>query len=377
MKITRVETIPIQVPIKPDLAIRAGRGGAHLKSPFLIVKIHTDKGITGLGEVSCTPRWSGEDSFTAGHFINKYFAPLLEDSNPCDIEMVMAKVGPAIAGNHFTKSAIEMALWDIRGKAEGLPVYELLGGAARETIPTKWSISGVEPDRAAGIATWAIEQGFSCMKVKVGIDPDGDVARVRAVRAAVGDKIKLGVDANGGWDIPTAVATIERLLEFQIYFAEQPVPQHNMHDLAEVRQRLREKNISLPIVADESVYTPHDAENLAREKACDVFSVYIGKAGGINPARSVASVAGKHRLGCTIGSNLEMGIGSAAMLHLACSTRDITAEAFPCDIIGPFFYEADLLRERLDLTPGAAKPPRKPGLGVELDDRLVAQFRVD
>src|SRR5204863_3994000 len=138
------------------------------------------------GEVSCTPRWSGEDGFTAAHFINRYFAPLLEGVDPLETEALTAKFSSAIAVNFFTKAAVEMALWDIRGKAEGKPVYELLGGAVRETIPTKWSISGLDPPRAAEIATWAVEQGFRAMKVKVGIDPDGDVARVRAVREAVG-----------------------------------------------------------------------------------------------------------------------------------------------------------------------------------------------
>src|SRR5262245_7457422 len=82
MKITRVETIPIRVPIKPALAIKSGRGGSHAVSPFLLVKIHTDEGLVGLGEVSCTPRWSGEDQVTAAHFINTYFAPLLIGENP-------------------------------------------------------------------------------------------------------------------------------------------------------------------------------------------------------------------------------------------------------------------------------------------------------
>src|SRR5262245_56311289 len=103
MKIARVQTIPIRVPINPALAIKAGRGGSHTTSPFLLVKIYTHDGLIGLGEVSCTPRWSGEDQFTAKHFIDEYFAPLLVDEDPTDIEKLNAKFAAPVAGNLFTK----------------------------------------------------------------------------------------------------------------------------------------------------------------------------------------------------------------------------------------------------------------------------------
>src|ERR1041384_7455548 len=180
LKITRIETIPISVPLKPEFAIRSGRGGAHTVSPFLLVRIHTDAGLTGIGEASCTPRWSGEDQITGAHLIRTYLEPLLIGEDPTQVEQLTQKFRLAFAGNFFTKSAVEMALWDIAGKAANKPVYELLGGKVREFVPTKWSVSGVEPDKAAEIAKWAVEQGFSAMKVKVGIEADGDVARVKA-----------------------------------------------------------------------------------------------------------------------------------------------------------------------------------------------------
>src|SRR5205823_10923144 len=126
------------------------------------------------------------------------------------------------------------------------PVYQLLGGKVREFVPTKWSVSGVEPGKAAEIAKWAIGEGFAAMKVKVGIDAEGDIARVKAVRDAIGPKIKLGVDANGGWTLEEAVKTIERLCELDIYFAEQPVAPEDVTLMAEVRKRIR-----VPVIADE------------------------------------------------------------------------------------------------------------------------------
>jgi muconate cycloisomerase len=374
MKITHIETIPVRVPIKAALAIRSGRGGSHTVSPFLLVRIHTDDGITGLGEASCTPRWSGEDQVTAAHFINTYFAPLLVGEAFDDVDRLYAKVNSTVAGNFFTKAAVEMALWDIAGKALNRPVCKLMSpSSALGSVPTKWSVSGVEPAKAADIARWAVGQGFTKMKVKVGIDPDGDVQRVKAVRDAVGDQVKLGVDANGGWPTPkVAIETIHRLYnECSIYFVEQPIPPGDHDALAEVR-----RNVPVPIIADESVYSLPDAKMLARAEAADVFSIYIGKAGGLGPAREIARFAHSAGIKCTIGSNLELGIGSAAMIHFALSEPAIDSDTYPCDIIGPLFYEDDILAEALPIAGGAACLHNRSGLGVALDEDKVAKYRV-
>jgi L-alanine-DL-glutamate epimerase-like enolase superfamily enzyme len=370
MKITNIETIPVQVPIHPERAIRSGRG-SHLVSPFLLVKVHTDEGITGLGEVSCTPGWSGEDSVTAAHFIRNFLGPLLIGENPLHIERLTQNMQKRIAHNVFTKAALEMALWDILGKTANLPIYQLLGGPVRDFVPTKFSITGVEPTQAAEIAVWAVEQGFRTMKVKVGTGPEKDIARVKAVRNAIGPSIRLGVDANGGWTPRAAVTTIRQLSEEGIYFAEQPVPALDMSWLADVRNQ-----VNLPIIADESVYSLQDAMALARVGAADVFSLYIGKGGGIGPARKAAAVAEAAGLTCTVGSNLELGVASAAMIHLAMATPGIGAEEYPCDILGPFFYEDMLLREPLPIQGGEARPLERPGLGVELDEEKVEHYRV-
>ena len=372
MKITRIETIPVRVPLKQQLANRSGKGNLqHTVSPFLLVKIHTDEPHIGLGEVSCTPRWSGEDQVTAAHFIQTYIAPLLIGEEATDINRLSLKIKTAIAGNPFTKAAVEMALWDLLGKSLNTPVYKLLGGAIREFVPTKWSVSGVEPAQAADIARWAVAQGFTCMKVKVGGEPAADLARVRAVREAVGSGVRLGVDANGGWPAFIAADMIDRLREFDIFFIEQPIAPGDDAALANLRQRAK-----APIIADESLYTPQDAIALARAGAADLFSVYIGKSGGIAAARQIAAIAESAGIGCTVGSNLEMGIGSAAMIHLAIATSGITPDFLPCDIIGPFFYEDDLLQQPLPIIGGAARAPDGPGLGVVLNDEKVERYRV-
>jgi muconate cycloisomerase len=276
----------------------------------------------------------------------------------------------ALFGNAFTKSGLEMALWDILGKQAGLPLYRLLGGPVREFVPTKFSVTGLEPSAAAEVAAWAVSQGFRTMKVKVGIDPDGDVARVAAVREAIGPEIRLGVDANGGWSPRVAIQTIRRLMAYAIYFAEQPVQPYDVSWLADVRA-----NVSVPVMADESVNTPQDALALVRARAADIFSVYVAKGGGLGPARKVAAVAEAAGLTCTVGSNLELGVASAAMIHLAMATPGIGAEEFPCDIIGPFYYDDDLLVEALPILGGVARPFERPGLGVELDEAKLAKYK--
>ena len=371
MKITRVETIPVKVPIRPRFLIR-GSLGMHTESPFLLLRVHTDSDLTGLGEVSCTPIWSGEDQVTAAHIIADFLAPAVMGEDPRDIERLTMKMRRAVAANPFTKSGMEMALWDILGKSAGLPVYRLLGGKVRDTVPIKMSVSGLEPAAAAKLAEWAMSQKLRALKVKVGIEPEEDIARVKAVRAAIGPAVRLGVDANGGWSPRVAIRTIRRLVdECGIYFAEQPVPPLDVQWMADVRH-----NVPVPVMADESCYTLQDAMALARAGAADILSVYVGKGGGIGPARKIAAVAEAAGLTCTVGSNLELGVASAAMAHLATATTGVGAEEYPCDILGPLAYEEDLLVEPLEVRDGAVRAPDRPGLGVELDEGRLARYRV-
>lgn len=371
MKIRSIETIPVKVPIRPEFMIR-GSLGEHLESPFVMLRVHTDEGITGLGEVSCTPIWSGEDAVTAVHIIQDFLEPAIAGEDPRDIELLTAKMRRAVAGNPFTKSGIELALWDILGKAAGLPVYRLLGGAIRQCVPIKMSVSGVDPKRASEIAAWAMAKGLKALKVKVGMDPEGDIERVKAVRATIGPAVRLGADANGGWTTRAAIATIRKLSDqCGIFFAEQPVAPLDMQWMVDVR-----RSVPVPVMADESCYTLQDAMALTRAGAADILSIYVGKGGGIGPARKMAAVAEAAGLTCTVGSNLELGVASAAMAHLAVATTGIGAEEFPCDILGPIGYEHDLLLEPIVYRDGVVFAPSGPGLGVELDEKMIERYRI-
>jgi muconate cycloisomerase len=213
--------------------------------------------------------------------------------------------------------------------------------------------------------------GVSCIKVKVGLDPETDIARVRAVREVCPPEIPITIDANCGWTIQQAKYCLRQLADLNLLLAEQPIPPGDHAAMAELR-----RDTPAPIMADESVFTLQDAWLLSLHQAADIFSVYPGKHGGIAATADIVAIARAAGLRCTIGSNLELGIGTAAMLHVAAAFAEIDTETFPADTIGPFYHEADLITQPLNLGPPAAFVPEGPGLGVELDEAQLERYRV-
>lgn len=370
MRITAIETIPLLVPVREDRMIQGSRG-AHRASPFAIVRVHTDEGVEGLGEVSCTPRWSGEDAWTAAHVVATYLAPALVGSDPSRVVALGEVIEGAVHGHHFTKAGVEMALWDLLGKQLGVPVHQLFGGPAKDSVRTKFSIGGGTPERVGRLAGWAAHEGFEVVKVKVGSRDGTDLRRFAAAREAVGPAVEVGVDANGGWDLPTARRIATELVAEGAAFVEQPLPPADLSGAAELRRTLR-----APLVADDAIGTPAEAAAVVAAGAADVLSLYVGMAGGLARARRIAELALANGLGWMIGSNLELGIGMAAHAHLALSLPGVADDVVPCDIISSFYYEADVVTG-LDVRPGRVMAPSAPGLGVELDPAAVARFRVD
>ncbi|MFO0953190.1 MAG: enolase C-terminal domain-like protein [Isosphaeraceae bacterium] len=370
MKITEIEAIPVQVPLKPGMTTRTAHGD-HVTSDYVVVRVQTDSGLVGLGEATVAARWSGETSPSCVFAIRELIAPALKGSDPTQVNRARAVMDRELKLNPFTKAGVEMALWDLAGKAAGLPVYALLGGKVRDVIPTKMMIGAFDLPRVRSLASEFLSWGVTCLKVKVGIDLEGDVARVAAVRELAGPDIPVTVDANCGWNATTARLALERLKGFNLLVAEQPIAPGELTAMARLR------DVGITIMADESVFTLADAWNVAGAHAADVISLYPGKNGGIAASIEIAHVAKAAGLPCHVGSNLELGIGSAAMLHLACAVAQIDSETYPADILGPHYHETDLLKTPLDLDFKGAKVPSGPGLGVELDEALLKRFRVD
>ena len=293
-------------------------------------------------------------------------------ADPQDVTACRQRIDGAIRLNPFTKAAVEMALWDLAGKAAGLPVYRLLGGMVREELPLKMVVGAFEIPKAVSLAEQFLEWGVDHLKVKVGLDPATDIARVEAVRELAGPEISLGVDGNCGWDLPTAKRALRALEEYDLRFAEQPVDTTDPDDLVQLRA-----STSIPIMADESAFTPNDAWHLTAARAVDVLAVYPGKNGGIAQTMAVDAIAQAAGVACCMGSNLELGIATAAMLHVGVAAPSILAERYPGDYIGPLYHEADMVTEPLKLGPRVALTPDGPGLGVELDEDQLARWRVN
>jgi muconate cycloisomerase len=370
MRISRLEAIPVRVPLKPGMVTKTAHGDHHT-SDYVIVKVHTDSGLVGLGEATVSALWSGETSKSCVAALDDLIGPALVGVDPLQITSLRRLMDYLIKLNPFTKAAVEMALWDIAGKALGVPLYQLLGGRVRDVIPTKLMIGAFDPPRARALAEQFLGWGVRCLKVKVGLDSAGDIARVQAVRDVAGSGIPITIDANCGWNVTTARAALDRLRPFDLLVAEQPIAPGDTEAMACLRVS------GIPIMADESVFSLADAWNILRSHAADVISVYPGKNGGIAAAIEIAHLAGAAGIPCHLGSNLELGVGSAAMLHLACAVPNIDSTTYPADILGPHYHEADLLTEPLALNFAGAQVPEGPGLGVALDESQLRRFRVD
>ncbi len=370
MKITRIEPIPVCVPLKKGWTAKTAHG-EHATSPYVLVKVHTDAGLVGLGEATISGLWSGETQAGTVAVITDYIAPQLVGKDPRDITACRRAMDFIIKLNPFTKAAVEMALWDIAGKAVGLPVYQLLGGKVRDRIRIKLVVWARDVPGSQAMAEGHLKLGVTCVKVKTGLDPETDIARVRAVRKVVGRDVPLTIDSNCGWTIQQARYCLRRLAYANVLLAEQPIPAGDPAALAELRRESR-----IPIMADESVFTLQDAWLLTAHRAADILSIYPGKHGGIAATAEIVAVAKAAGLRCTIGSNLELGIGTAAMLHVAAAFPEIDTDSFPADTIGPFYHDADLITQPLDLGPPHARVPDGPGLGVELDKEQVKKWRV-
>ncbi len=368
-RIAAVETTTVSARAKPALKVRGARV-VHDASTFVLVRVVTEDGVEGFGEVSATAAWSGEDAVTATHFVRNLLGPRLVGRPLAPIADHATELDRVLRGNWFTKAGVSTALWDALGRVRGESVATLLGGPYRREVPVKISLSGDGDELRAAYAT-AFGLGFRSFKVKVGRDPGEDIARVRLARELAGGDALIGADANGGWPLPVALETVPALAESSIAFIEQPVRADDLDGLREVRALALP--LGVPLIADESVYSPADVLRVGRAGAADVVSVYVGKSSALERAVESARLAAELGMDVVIGANGEMGIGAAAQLHVACACERISA--IPHGIIGHHFYEDDAsLIAPLEIDGLVARLPEGPGLGVEPTDEIRRTF---
>jgi muconate cycloisomerase len=365
MSITAVVAEPIAGRIRPDIAIVSSLG-EHVVGNYVLVRVTNDDGKVGIGEASVTSVWSGETQTGAIALVRDLLGSLLVGSDPFDVEWIGRRLERAAFGNSFIRAALENALLDLQGKILGVPLCRLLGGggdAAANGIRLKFVVGAVAPDLAAERARRMTTAGWKAIKVKVGRDehPRIDVERLRAVREAIGPDVFLSVDANGGYTVEQAVWAGRRLEALDVALFEQPTRRGDHTAMAAVRRLC-----GIPIMADESVFTPQDAFEVLRTEAADVLSLYPGKHGGVRTAQAIARMAEAAGVPCTIGSNLEREPATAVMAHLVAATPNLQCERFPGDLIGPLYFDAPLCRTPLRYQADRLFLPQGPGAGVEL-----------
>lgn len=362
--VVAIETAAVSLRANPRLAVRGARG-SHDSSDFLLVKVATDRGAIGYGEVSATLRWSGEDATSAEDAIKRVLAPAVIGQPLHPVSAIAARMDLALAGNPFTKAGLESALWDTLGRTWNLRVVDLLGGPHRTEVPTKMSLSG-DGDRLVTVIEAIRSLGFRSHKVKVGLTPASDIARFRLAREICGDDAFLGADSNGGWSRIDAMVAIAGLADHGPAFIEQPTQPRDLEGMAACR------TFGIPVLADEAVYSLDDVAAIVRLDAADALNVYVGKASGMERAVRQMRTAAVFGIPSILGSNGEMGLGAAAQIHVACAVE--TLAPFPSDIIGHHYYDEDILESPLDIDGVVARLPSGPGLGVEPSAAIRGRF---
>lgn len=325
--------------------IKLGRISVPLKTPFktalrtvesvedIIVIIETDTGNIGYGEAPPTGVITGDTTGAIIGAINDHIKPSLIGMDVENFEEIMLKLHSSVVKNTSAKAAVDIALYDLYGQMFNAPVYKILGGYRKE-ITTDITISVNDPEEMARDSIDAINLGYDTLKVKVGSDSRLDIKRLKAIRDAIGNDIKLRIDANQGWKPKEAIYTLRKMedMGLDLELVEQPVLAHDIEGL-----KLVTDNTSIPVLADESVFSPRDAMKILQHRAADLINIKLMKTGGVHNALKIISMAEIHGVECMIGCMLEAKVSVNAAVHLAAAKKIITK----IDLDGPVLCSED------------------------------------
>lgn len=366
MIITDLQTVSIHVPFK--VRPYEWTFGKILGATSILIQVHTDTGIVGLGESFCAYHPNIPADITRS--IVDSSKPFLLGQDPFDVEGIMKNLYSA--GWHFfphiansALGGVEMALWDIIGKSCRRPLYKLFGGAIRTQIPFFAFVFRAKPEEMAEEARTRVKEGFKTLYLKIGIDEDEELEQVRQIRDAVGYKVALRLDANEGWSPGAAIRMIKKFEKFEPEFIEQPVLAADIEGMARVR-----KAVGVPILADQAGRTIYEASNIVRRNAADALSTSPEDAEGMSGCRKVAAIAEGAGLPVIMHSNVETGVTTAAHLHIAASSPNFlygNQTELP-------LLSGGILKTEFVFKDGCLRLPEKPGLGVELDEGKVKKY---
>lgn len=336
---------------------------------YVFVRVETRDGLVGWGEAACLggPTWSEESAESIAVTIERYLAPWLVGRDAAQVEALNREMARRVQGNPFARAAIEMALWDLNGRALGVPVHRLLGGRVRDRVPLSWSLAVSDPDAELAEARAKVALGHRIFKIKTAAHPVAhDVERVRRLREALGPEVALRVDANQGWDRPTALRAIRALEPYALDFVEQPVARWDFGGMAEIA-----RSVTVPIMADESCGSPHDALAIARLGGVSILALKLTKSAGILGTMAIARIAEAAGLGCYVGCMIETSLGTAAYLQVALAAAPVT---WGCELFGPLLLEGDVARRPVQYAEGAILALDGPGLGVDVDESALKEW---
>jgi L-alanine-DL-glutamate epimerase-like enolase superfamily enzyme len=381
MKITGLETYSLSAPLP-----QAVRTSTHVISQVseVIVKLTTDDGLVGIGEAHGPFLFQGPEGLRTVNTILQTITPLVLGHDPFDTERIWQDLFaltytsvrgiPAVARQARVlvtgMSAIDIALWDLKGKATGLPVHALLGGALRDKVPAYvtgfYYRDGEKPDDVVREAEMYTTLGYRTIKVKVGgLTPEADAERVGRIRRAVGKDVAIMLDANQGWNLPTAVRAAQLCEPHDVFWLEDPMP---WFDERRTLARLKEAT-RIPIAAGETEYTPFGLRTLVAEGLVDYLIIDATWAGGLTTWRKAAVLAELYHIPMAAHHDPQIHVHA-----IAASPTGFILESFADASRDPLWFE--LFRERPQIVDGFMAVPDQPGLGLELRDDTLEKYGV-
>lgn len=366
--IERIETTIVDLPLK---RIHKFSATTINSKSFVIVQIFTNNGIVGIGEATTPggPWWAGEAVETIKVMIDSYLAPTLIGEDALQIDTLLQKMDAVAANNTFAKAAIEIALFDIKGQALDQPVYKLFGGLARESMPLKWPL-------AQGNAKADLEEAETLMssntaqefKVKMGyMTPEDDVNYIGALCKGLNNKASLLGDLNAAWDELTTQKYLPVLAEHGLAMLEQPIAACHYEALARIREAS-----TIPILADESVFSARDVNDIHNYNSADMLSLKMFKHGGLTRTNHIAEIAAAKGIACYAGTFLESSIGTAAYMQLLAAQDSINGGN---ELVGPIWLADDIVEESVQYKDNHIWVNHGPGLGVRLDQDKLSHYR--
>lgn len=356
MVITDVRTSILRSPLHTPFVTALRRTTT---SDSLLVTITDDEGHTGYGEAPQIWQVTGASIPGTRACVEELLGPLLIGADPRDYVDLIHRVRGAVAGNEAAICAIDVALHDLAARVAGIPLVQLLGGSAPSVVETDVTLAAGTVEELAAAAKERAAEGFSVLKAKVGTGTaEQDVARVKAIREAVGPDVTIRLDANQGWTPREAVRAIRGLedADLGIELVEQPVRREDIEGLAWVSDR-----VELPILADEAVFSVHDLVAVIRHRAADLVNVKLAKCGGLLAAGTLLELARSEGLGTMVGCMMEseIGVGAAASLVSAYGTSVVS------DLDAPWWFATSAVQGGMTLRDNQIHLPEVPGSGVE------------